>query len=417
MERYATIERIIMDSGVWNEGRRDRYGFILTPETYQLSRDEVGQLEEIGHALVPVMKGIGRIVATADNFAIAKGKAWDTIRRIVQIGIPRSQRRLQTLFPDAYPLTFKIDLLRSNGKLRIVELDGTNTHGLGYNVLLNGIRDALVSEHVPRLKGVPAVIAEYVKRHHPGTPLFCFIGGNSRFYDPYYRLFSRDLEKRGVPTIYSREWMNGHESHFESTIRAALHFPLFRNDSPLETILAQQYAQGLLEFLVPPKPYLRSKSVFALLKNSAQTPELEHILLSEIDGTALDTLRGYIPETYLIYPESVPQVADAIKKQTWVQKQAISSGMKGTEFVGRNEINVGLIADRKPYQTILQEELENDPMRFTYYDTDELKSDTWYCRFTAQYCFSELIEVDITARRDKIIHGATDCIMMSTILP
>lgn len=416
--QYEVIRQIVIDSGLWQGEREDSHRFILSPEVYSLSDYELTQLKTLGRSLYAVMQGLSRIVGKSEDQKVAKGRIWDIIRRVSSVGIPRSHRRVQTRFPDDYPVIFKVDLLRSGGKFWVVEFDGVNTHGFGYTVLLNRIRDSLISKQARRLRGTVPTIAEYMHSHYAAMPLFLFVSSNSRFYEPYYRIMTKELLGRGLWTTFSGEWMEDHEKMLASWHKLALQFPIFRTDSPLQFILAERYAERQLSFLIPPKTFMGSKSVMALLKNELLDRELEAILTEEIDDAMLESFRSFIPATYLVYPDGQNVLPNFLRGRFWVMKRAISSGSKGTAFITPDMVTSRFLANEAPYQTILQEELPNDPLMLTYYGEEgEFKVDTWFARFTAHYHFGELVDMDITARRDKLVHGAKDCLMFSATLP
>ncbi|MBI2640536.1 MAG: hypothetical protein HYW91_01460 [Candidatus Sungbacteria bacterium] len=417
--QHEVIRRIVTDLGIWGEGREMSHKFILSPEVYPFTEDEYSQLKTIGQSLYVVMQGMSQIVAFSEDQRIAKGRVWDIIRRVTKIGIPRYHRRLQVQFPEQYPILFKVDMLRSEGKFWIVELDGVNTHGFGYTVLLNSIRDALTSRASRRLTGIAATIVRHMREHWREEELFCFVSGNSRFYDPYYRLLMRELEHSGISTTYCGEWWAEHGEKLKEWHHVALQFPIFRGGSDLQKIFTERCEHGDLVFLIPPKTFMGSKAVFALLKNSVGDENVEAVLRQYIGGDSLDTLRSFMPATYLVYPEGERAVTNALRERegvNWVLKQAISSGMKGTK------LSLNIAPDAFPYwqphQTILQEELENDPLALTFYDEEgNMRIGTWFARFTAHFHFDELADMDVTARQDKLVHGASDCLMFGATLP
>ena len=145
--------------------------------------------------------------------------------------------------------------------------------------------------------------------------------------------------------------------------------------------------------------------------------ELENVLRRFIDETALKILRLYIPETYLVYPEWGEIPPPKLEGKSWIIKRAISSGMKGIEFIEGAEPPVARLQKEAPYQVSLQEVRDSDLFMFRYFDeSGSLKEDLWFARFTAHFNFGKLADLDITARYDKKVHGAKDCLMFSAVL-
>src|SRR3989344_4380089 len=97
--------------------------------------------------------------------------------------------------------------------------------------------------------------------------------------------------------------------------------------------------------------------------------------------------------------------------------------MKGTVFSSDREFPANLlIASKSNLNWILQEEVTNAPQSFSWYEQNGQPepifqtSDDWYMRVTAHYVSSQLADIVVTARRDKAVHGAKDCLQLGAVI-
>jgi hypothetical protein len=68
---------------------------------------------------------------------------------------------------------------------------------------------------------------------------------------------------------------------------------------------------------------------------------------------------------------------------------------------------------------VLQEEITNQPLSFSWFENDSdflNTSSDWFTRVTVHYVNRNLADIVVTARRDKSVHGAKDCIQIGTII-
>lgn len=201
--------------------------------------------------------------------------------------------------------------------------------------------------------------------------------------------------------------------------RLFVDFPFLFYNQALNDLLARLYHQGEINFLIPPKPFLGSKALLALLRNDTENETLEAILRSQISCHALECLRQHIPETYFIGKRTKEDLSEnKYNGRRFVLKETISSGMKGTTFGDEKHFAAMMqLAQKSCYQFVLQEEVTNDAQMFEYFDGDgEICRDNWFMRITAHYAIGHIADIVITARRDKKVHGALDCLQLGTII-
>lgn len=409
------IEKTILDSGLWDNDQQMTHGFILSPDVYVLTKNKQKEFEKVGLALYDCLAGLGKIAAMNVNPKIASGRTWEMIGRVFRTGIPKSYRDIQILYPDFLPYICKVDFIEGiDGKFWIAEIDGYNKHGLGYSTLVARMTKAIQ----PRAKTFPGVanfINKIVKKNKSkANQLVLLYSNQERFYLPEFSILKQEFKKLEVNLFIASE----DEFKIKKNHWLFIDFPILSN-SKLRESLIQLYQKRKIHFLIPPKPFFSSKAVLALLKNDIQDKELEKILQSQISSSSLKKIRKYIPETYLINKREKENYWRKLSESgRFIIKEAFSSGSKGIIFPDEQDFNQALKkAYRSGYSSILQKRIINTSNKFSYFTKDgDLKRDKWYSRFTIHFTPKKISSMVITARRNKRVHGALDCLQIGTIL-
>lgn len=411
------IERVVLDSGLWEgPGSKSTHGFVLSPSVYEVTEDRRSELESIAAALHDCLSGLGRIAAIACSPQLNKGVTWGMLARVFRVGIPGTYREIQLLNPSRVPSICKVDFMEAaDGHLYIAEIDGHNKHGLGYSALAARIRK-LVAPEARTFPGVGVAIAQEVRRlEHEADGLILLYADQERFYLPEFRILQEELESCGIAMAIVAE-SDFVSSEHDKQLLLDLPF-LFR--SAWGKVLAQCYQDGRVDFLIPPKPFLGSKAILALLRNDEENQELEAILLSQIPATSLSILRGHIPPTYLVHKRRRQRYWEELYAGgQFVLKETVSSGMKGVVFPEdpKFERSFGE-ACGSYYRFVLQEEVENRSHRFQFFtDGEEVEEDEWFIRVTVHFAVRRVADIIVTARRDKRVHGALDSLQMGAVI-
>src|SRR5690606_33862435 len=110
--------------------------------------------------------------------------------------------------------------------------------------------------------------------------------------------------------------------------------------------------------------------------------------------------------------------------EAYVLKACHSSGMKGTIFADdprfASELTAAQSSKKGPY--ILQGLVEPVTHRLHYFGDDGVEvSDGWCYRVVAHLALEAdpgrgVADITVTARRDRSVHGAKDCIQIGSIL-
>ncbi len=408
------VEQIVLDSGLWDAGRRSTHGFILSPSVFQISKARGQEFEKIGVALHECLAGMGRIIHIAANPQLAHNKTWRMLSRVSRVGIPKIYHEIQLLKPSKVLAICKVDFMEDVfGKLYIAEIDGHNKHGLGYSTLGARIRQ-VVAPDAEAFSGVAASLAKVIQKKTSGNnKLTLLYSDQERFYLPEFKILQDDLAKNGMTMSIIVE------SAFDFSRQGKglfLDFPFCHSGPSFEQKIANAYQEEKIDFLIPPKPFLGSKAMLALLRNDENNEELETILRSQIPINSLELLRSYIPETYLITKGISPNFwTNLCDGRPFVLKAVISSGMKGTEFSDDMKFTDLLQkASSSYYLYIMQREITNRPQLLRYFgENGDCLEDNWFARITTHYSLRQVADIIVTARRDKKVHGALDCLQIS----
>lgn len=412
------IEQVVFESGLWRAGGgKATHGFILSPSVYEVSQEKREELEAIGAALYDCLAGLGRIAAIARNPQLGHGHTWGMIARVLRTGVPKIYHDIMVLNASSVPSICKVDIMESGeGNFRLAEIDGHNKHGLGYSTLTARIRRAIMPE-AQTFPGVATILAKEMERRGESGRLVLLYADQERFYLPEFRILQNELATLGINLVVIAENDASVESIAEWKL--LVDFPFLYYNQELNSHLAGLYRNGEIDFLIPPKPFFGSKAVLALLRNDIANEELEAILKSQIRPASLELLRRYIPETYLVHKGAKEEYwRNRCNGKRFLLKESISSGMKGIVFPNESHFNAIMKrACGSYYRFILQEEVTNRSRSFHYF-TDEgyLQQGEWFVRVTVHYAARRVADIILTARRDKKVHGAIDCLMLGAVM-
>lgn len=420
---YTDVEQVVQESGLWH-GTGENYRFLPSPAVYTLTGEQRKELEKLGVALRESLGGLGRIFAIASQSQFAYGKTWGMVLRSLRTGVPKNYHHLACLHAGRTPAICKVDLMEGvDGRFYIAEIDGHNKHGLGYSTLGARCR-RLIAPDAQTFPGVANVIAVETKRLNRGVgDLVLLYADQERFYLPEFRILREELKHHGVELtvvaeselelgrIEGRKYFKKHPLFVD--------LPFMYHNKTLNELLAEGYVQGEVDFLLPPKPFFGSKAILALLRNDEEKPELEAVLRSQIPLGALALVREYLPETYLVHKgEKRERWAKLADGRRFVLKETVSSGMKGTVFPEDDGYEKTFNdACASYYRFVFQEEVHPKRQRFAYFDDrQQLAEADWYTRVTVHFTRREVADIIVTARRDKKVHGAPDCLQLGTVI-
>lgn len=417
---YDKLNAIISESGIWNGERRKSHSFLLSPSVFEVTEIQKQELQELGFALYDCMLGFSHIATIVFDPTLNYRNAWGLARRVFSTGVPITYLALQGMNIRHIPGLLKVDMMvDEKGNFRIAEIDGHNKHGLGYSTLAKRFCEAVRPE-AKKLPGTVNLLAGEIKRLGYGE-LKLFYSDQERFYFPEFEIVKQELKRHGVNCIVMQE--ENADSSFASE-GLFLDLPFLFNKAELYETIIPAYVNGKVRFVIPPKPFLGAKGVLALIRNDGKDEELESLLRSFIRKSSLEFVRRYIPETLLVgkMASGSDSIEARISKKKYVLKESVSSGMKGTVFSDGRDFGTVLSRARLSNMNwILQEEVVNQPQSFSWYENGRAEpilktSKDWFMRVTVQYVNRQLADIIITARRDKAVHGAKDCLQIGTVV-
>lgn len=432
MNLYNELETIVVESGLWQGTRRSTHSFVLSPDVYTITPEQKTNLTQLGEALHDVLKGMGRIMTIASNPHLGAGRQWQMIASALNTGVPECYKNVQTLQPHRTPAICKVDLMveRETGKYYIAEIDGHNKHGLGYSAIAAALRNHLRPE-AQSFPGVCALLAKLIRnRNEGGNQATLLYADQERFYLPEFEalklLLATDhgielevVDEMHFPITAIQPGLGG-KNGVELLPKLFIDLPFLYRRPELNTALLAAYQNETIDFLIPPKPFMGSKAILALLRNDERDPVLEAILRAHINHGALELLRQHIPVTYLLTKHKTLEYWKQLSAAGGpkVLKGSISSGMK--RIVMPEEPHAAKALEHacaSYYHCIMQEKICNQPFAFQFYQNNgDLDSADWYLRVTVHYCLREIADVIVTARTDDKVHGAKDCLQLGAIL-
>lgn len=426
-ELHERLHNVVSETGLWNGGAGNR-AFLLSPSVYELTADKATELALLGQSIKSCFAGLNGMAAEVSNPKNGHSRAWRIARAAFTNGVSKLYGNLQRTNPHHEPLITKVDLMEDRqGNYLIAEIDGYNPRGMGYSTLASYLAGTVSDQ--PRLPGVAACLARELLAE--GVDMVTFLyADNERFYLPEFTIFQKEMANHGVQVILASEM----DDLVHPLTEYYVVLPQLNRKPALGSQLAQLYLEDKVFFLIPPKPYLGSKSVLALLKNEDGVEELENLLCSYIPLPELERVRRHIPETYLVGKNPLKLSARGVRNSLgltlweealasapgeFVLKRSISSGMKGVFFADDHQYETALAeAGNAQGCFVLQREVEQLDRCFSCFTPEgtAITHDNWHTRVTAHYIAGNLADIVVTARRDKRVHGSTDCLQLGTVL-
>jgi len=424
--RKNQLAQVVLNSGLWDEGRDKTHAFVLSPQVHEFSVEQAQRLSSLGIHICKCLEGVGRIAAIGANKGLTYGQKWRFVNRLLQSGVPEWYTNLFAINPAAIPALLKVDFVEDrNGLHHVVEIDGHNTHGLGYQELFARMR-RLTHPGATGFPGVAPFLAELISTRGGGRAAFVF-ADEERFYRPEFEILRASLHNLGVDLAVVQEA----ETEISETGLTAggqelppllLNFPVMHHNQPVKTKLMELYGTGKIDFIIPPKPFHGSKNILGLLRNEEQDGEIESILRSQIPAESLGAVRACIPETHLVGNRHERDYWQDLQNQGgYVLKKAISSGMKGTLFQGDDGFDQAFdkaCAAHGDY--VLQRQVLHS-RTVSYFDCgggkETVAQSECYLRIIVHFAaFSGVADACITAKETRAVNGGKESKMFGSIV-
>ncbi len=398
--------------GLWNTPENfNRYGYVLSPEKFILTKDMQEQLHEIGQAVSSYQRGASILAQKLQQ----------------KKGLTHTESMIYRLFKDALsglpfvvsdrinPLC-KVDLMiDSSGKFKIAEIDAYNPRAIAYAIFLREMN--LKLNNTPQDALLPGVFNTLSKFWNSELEPTWVHAHRERYYEPILRHMN---------TIITNDYgypMNTVSALNSNQVKSSSKFFMLpwgmqqKEEQETKRFLLEKYLQNENDFFCPLTPWMGTKGILGLV-SSPYSNELKKIVNENF--TDLTLLSKYLPETLLVHKEvgaSVKNFTD--KHPCHVLKANIASGMKGV-WMKEDEIEVHLkeaLTQRSPIHT-LQECIDQKKFSFQAYNSKgEIFMDEWYVRMIIHVdTEGNVVDAEVTGRTEPDVHGAPDCIMFPCVL-
>lgn len=277
---------------------------------------------------------------------------------------------------DKFPSFCKIDLMiNKNGDLKIAEIDGLNKRAFGYAILERKIAQMFGNQSSRFFSGIENVLKEKLG----SKKLFIVVSGREKYYQYGFNILTESLCNIGVEA----QW--GHEKEAIKLLNSIDPCDVVLLDIPItgHAKLDSLLANTDWDVLIPNEPLFSSKAN----------------LVELTDPLVPITLRGSEPNPF----------------KTFVIKHIGKSGCKGIYFSDDiQKISTQEIND----EYIIQEYIAGKEFSFNYFEgTSLIKSEGWQVRLIATLDLEDfkVVDMDITARQDRLVHGASDSIQIAGV--
>ena len=405
MTSFTTLEDTVRATGLWDDGRRTgSHSFLLSPKVYEISAAQRAELDELCRAIQRALLGLSRLVGIAGDNSLSGGLgAYNDLYRRLTRATPYG---LSTLRPSNLPILAKVDLMvDAAGQFKIAEIDATNPRSWGYSLVGRAIC-AAVDDEALLLPGVIPFVAAHLRRARADSVMFLY-GETQRFYAPEFAIAADALKELGINMEVAVETAVVPPVGYDWLVD----LPLMNRNKALIKYLVAAARDRSVQFLIPPKHFLSSKAVLAIL--STPDEATRHLLATQIESRDLELIGRYLPRTRAASPELVAS------PQGLVLKRTVASGMKGVAFT--NDVSFAALraqATVHPHLFVLQAEVNQRPYDWPVYAPGGVLETTpgWYVRLTAYAARTGLQDLAVTLRRDKRVHGSTDAVVTGTVL-
>lgn len=346
-----------------------RYRFFFGPRGFLIDWQDLDELTRLAKASMIFLEKVDRFYQKE----IARGNSH--LASVLQHGIPR--KYISLTLKEGLPQTFMIDTIWTENGWRIVEIDTTNRNGLGYPLVLRHLYD------LPNIwKG-----GDKEWREAGFGKTIQIMAHHCRFYEPYYRYF---LKAIGGKLIAETE-INDHLSEIYAA-PSLLDMPIFHEGDFIETLL--KLADHIL-IGIPPKHHLSSKAILSFPW--------------EVDEFSADEICEFLPETRLLRHSTSFPVCE------FFVKLLQGGGAHGTFH--NNQVKLEKLKSKRP-RAIWQKALPIAKRSIEFLDEDNiLKTSEKFIRLSIYVNpQGEIVDADITASDEVVVHGGNDSIMTVPVL-
>lgn len=284
-----------------------------------------------------------------------------------------------TQVTGTYPALCKVDLMVDrNGCLKVAEVDGLNKRALGYAVLERQIAK-LCGHSSSKLFGG---CEQAIERRLSGQKLYVVVPGREKYYQFGFNILISALRDLGIDAAW------GHE-------KAALRFLQTADPAEVALLDCPETGHAKLDSLLQSKPWrtlIPNHSVFSCKEN------LVDLRSHLVPKTVVAEVNGSVP---------------SLPFDQFVLKTPDRSGCKGVHFWDElpNELPAG--------RYVAQAMIHGQEFELAHFDAEGrlVRTSGWQVRLiaTLDLAAAEVVDVDVTACRGRLVHGMAESIQIAGV--
>ncbi len=393
----ADLEMYLSQCGYWGDAeKRRRHAYVLSPSAYTMSASQAANMERLAVATGAAVSELNQHLCACANVKHPPHYEAEMLR------FASSASRGLLLPRDGelrIPPVFKVDIVQDRfGRFQIVEVDVYNPRGFGYAALLEESMSGVFGTR--RFPGVEQLVRILHAHGAEDAPFYVLVSEHERYYETCFTILCNTLRRRGIDARMVRECeLSNQATLFDGVLLA---IPDTLRDTNLRERLVAQYRSGALRAVFPPVAYLGSKAYLPFLR--------------EQDG-----MSEFMPPTALVSKKHRQWSSICDSGSSSVLKAVVSSGMKGVYFSDLDPQEFGArlaqVSDIKHAAWILQQQVPQTSTPIVVFDEQGNRCvGDYYLRLVAYVTADGVLDVEVTGRPDRKVHGAPDCIQIPVVL-
>lgn len=400
MER-DDLESFLAESGYWGSAQaKERYRYVLSPSAYVLTTSQKHDLERLA---VSTHNAVQTLNARLCGIAARVSPDSHEDALLLRLGNVATRGLLKPSAGEyAIPPVIKVDLVQDpDGRFFIAEVDTYNPRGLGFVALLEESLSLGNGSSYGRFPGVRGVV-ELMQRDAVDSEWHLLVTEYERFYQTPFQIFANTLRKRFGITVHmlrEEDVASGRAVIPEGARLIVIPDSLNQHPEVRDTLVERE-RRGELKTLFPPVAYLGSKAFLPFLRSC-------------------EGMEEFIPKSALVGKKCKAAESTIDLAKPSVLKATVSSGMKQVIFSDMDEGFELALAQARTLRNpswILQEQVPQKSEPVVVFDEDGQRTlGHYYLRVTAYVAQDSIVDVEVTGRPDRKVHGAPDCIMVPVI--
>jgi len=440
--------RFLEEIGLWEAGSdKGRFAFRLSPDVLELNFEQKAELEEINDLMFSrggFFDGANRLFDRTFDQRFISTNTGAKVLKTLRSGLPKAERELIKSGDRQMPAVCRLDLALApdqDSEFKILEVEGDKTHAFGYATIAELFARQIADVTTERLPGLVFDFGTFLKGAGatPEKPAVLIVGREEMFYETELKFFAQICRKNLIPLVVlaerevqvSTSGISLNDGSFPAgknsfTTDLLVNLPVLTPDGYRGTgidadLLLRLFAEGKIRCLIPPKRFLGSKGLLALVSNGDNDPELETILRGCFDPGKLARLRELIPSTFVISKKSKVRALAELDENpgAWVIKKSMSSGMRGVALPeGNRQRSMLGEAVEAPFNYVMQAKVAQETRTFRFAEPNNLniiKRARMFMRISPFCTPGGISTVCVTGRETSDVHGATDSILISTV--